>query len=91
MDKRKKVAALKYKPKENAAPKVVAKGSGWIADKILEVAKEHNVPLKQDSQLVEVLSAIDLNREIPPELYKAVAEILAFVYRMSKKEPSVFR
>ncbi len=91
MDKRKKVAALKYKPKENAAPKVVAKGSGWIADKILEVAKEHNVPLKQDSQLVEVLSAIDLNREIPPELYKAVAEILAFVYRMSKKEPSVLR
>jgi flagellar biosynthesis protein len=47
--------------------------------------------LKQDSQLVEVLSAIDLNREIPPELYKAVAEILAFVYRMSKKEPSVLR
>jgi flagellar biosynthesis protein len=69
----------------------VAKGSGWLAEKILEVAKEHNVPLKQDSQLVEVLSAIDLNREIPPELYKAVAEILAFVYRMSKKEPSVLR
>jgi flagellar biosynthesis protein len=91
MDKRKKAAALQYKPKENAAPKVVAKGSGWLADKILEVAKEHNVPLKQDSQLVEVLSAIDLNREIPPELYKAVAEILAFVYRMSKKGPSTLR
>jgi flagellar biosynthesis protein len=88
MDKRKKAAALKYRPKENAAPQVVAKGSGWLADKILEVAKEHNVPLKQDSQLVEVLSAIDLNREIPPELYKAVAEILAFVYRMTKKGPS---
>ena len=91
MDNRKKVAALKSKPNETAAPKVVAKGSGWLAEKILEVAKEHNVPLKQDSQLVEVLSAIDLNREIPPELYKAVAEILAFVYRMSKKEPSVLR
>lgn len=86
MDKRKKVAALKYKPKEDSAPKVVAKGSGWLAEKILDVAKQHGVPLKQDSQLVEVLSQIDLDREIPPELYKAVAEILAFVYRMTKKE-----
>jgi len=91
MDRRKKAAALKYNPKEDVAPKVVAKGSGWLAEKILEVAKEHRVPLKQDSQLVEVLSAIDLNREIPPELYKAVAEILAFVYRMTKKEPSELR
>jgi len=88
MDKRKKVAALKYKPNEDTAPKVVAKGSGWLADKILEVAKENRIPLKEDRQLVEVLSAIDLNREIPPELYKAVAEILAFVYRMTKKETS---
>jgi flagellar biosynthesis protein len=88
MDKRKKVAALKYKPNEDSAPKVVAKGSGWLADKILEVAKENRIPLKEDRQLVEVLSAIDLNREIPPELYKAVAEILAFIYRMTKKESS---
>jgi len=88
MDKRKKVAALRYKPKEDAAPKVVAKGSGWIADKILEIAKQNRIPLREDRQLVEVLSAIDLNREIPPELYKAVAEILAFVYKMSKKGAS---
>jgi len=88
MDKRKKVAALKYKPNEDTAPKVVAKGSGWLADKILEVARENRIPLKEDRQLVEVLSAIDLNREIPPELYKAVAEILAFVYRVTKKESS---
>jgi flagellar biosynthesis protein len=88
MDKRKKVAALKYKANEDAAPKVVAKGSGWLADKILEVARENRIPLKEDRQLVEVLSAIDLNREIPPELYKAIAEILAFVYRMTKKESS---
>jgi flagellar biosynthesis protein len=88
MDRRKKVAALKYKPKEDAAPKVVAKGSGWMADKILEVAKQHGIPLREDRQLVEVLSAIDLNREIPSELYKAVAEILAFVYKMTKKGPS---
>ena len=86
MDKRRRAAALKYKPDEDSAPKVVAKGSGSIAEKILQIAKEHKVPLREDPQLVEVLSAIDLNREIPPELYKAVAEVLAFVYRMSRKE-----
>lgn len=88
MDKRKKAAALKYKPNEDAAPKVVAKGSGSIAERILEVAKKHRIPLKEDRQLVEVLSTIDLNREIPPELYKAVAEILAFVYKMTKTGPA---
>jgi flagellar biosynthesis protein len=87
MEKRKKAAALRYKPGEDTAPKVVAKGSGSIADKILEVAREHKIPLREDPQLVEVLSTIDLNREIPPELYKAVAEILVFVYRLTKKEP----
>jgi flagellar biosynthesis protein len=88
MDRRRKAAALKYKPEDGDAPRVIAKGSGSIADRILEVAKEHKVPLKEDAQLVEVLSAIDLNREIPPELYKAVAEVLAFVYRMTKKDTS---
>ncbi len=88
MDKRKKAAALKYKPKEDSAPKVVAKGSGRVAERILEVAKQHRIPLKEDRQLVEVLSSIDLNREIPPELYKAVAEILAFVYKMTKTGPA---
>jgi flagellar biosynthesis protein len=89
MDKRKKAAALKYKPGEDTAPKVVAKGSGNIADRILEVAREHKIPMREDPQLVEVLSTIDLNREIPPELYKAVAEILVFVYRMTKKDTKV--
>ncbi|HEX8949422.1 MAG TPA: EscU/YscU/HrcU family type III secretion system export apparatus switch protein [Dissulfurispiraceae bacterium] len=85
MDKRAKAAALRYKPEKDAAPKVVAKGSGVIAEKIMQIAREHNVPLKDDPQLVEVLSALDLYQEIPPELYKAVAEILAFVYKMTKK------
>ena len=84
-DKRKKVAALRYKPKEDKAPKVIAKGSGAIAEKILAIAKEHNIPLKDDPQLVEVLSALDLYQEIPPDLYKAVAEVLAFVYKVTKK------
>jgi len=83
-DIRKKAAALRYDAKKDAAPKVIAKGSGKIAERILQLAKEHNVPIKDDPQLVEVLSTLDLYQEIPPELYRAVAEILAFVYRMTK-------
>ena len=85
IEKQKKVAALRYKPKEDTAPKVIAKGSGIIADRIIAIAKEHNIPLKDDPQLVEVLSALDLYQEIPPDLYKAVAEVLAFVYKVTKK------
>ncbi len=85
IDKRKKAAALRYKPEQDTAPRIVAKGTGAIAEKILSIAKEHNIPLKDDPQLVEVLSALDLYEEIPPDLYKAVAEVLAFVYKMTKK------
>lgn len=85
VDKRAKAAALSYKQGKDSAPKVVAKGSGVMAEKIMEIARKHNIPLREDPQLVEVLSTLDLHQEIPPELYKAVAEILAFVYRMTKK------
>ncbi|QWR78826.1 flagellar biosynthesis protein FlhB [Candidatus Magnetomonas plexicatena] len=84
-EKRKKAAALKYKPSDSGAPRVVAKGSGLIAQKILDVAKAHGIPIKEDKQLVEILSALDLYKEIPQELYKAVAEVLAFIYSLSKK------
>lgn len=84
-DIRKKVAAIRYAPGKDTAPKIVAKGSGAVAERILEIAREHNVPLKEDHQLVEVLSRLDLYQEIPPDLYKAVAEVLAFVYKMTKK------
>ena len=84
-DKRKKAAALRYIPEQDTAPRIVAKGTGYIAEKILSIAKEHNIPLRDDPQLIEVLSALDLYQEIPPDLYKAVAEVLAFVYKMTKK------
>ena len=84
-DTRKKAAALRYDTKKESAPRVVAKGKGKTAEKILQIAKEHKVPIKDDPHLVEVLSTLDLYQEIPPELYRAVAEILAFVYRMTKK------
>jgi flagellar biosynthesis protein len=83
--KRKRAVALRYNAEKDTAPKVAAKGSGKVAEKILQIAKEYNIPLKEDPQLVEVLSTLDLYEEIPPELYRAVAEILAFVYRMTKK------
>lgn len=81
----KKAAALKYRKQEDHAPRVVAKGKGLIAERIVEIARQHNIPLKRDPALMEVLSKLDLDREIPVELYKAVAEILAFVYRMTQK------
>jgi flagellar biosynthesis protein len=85
IEKRKRAVALRYNSEKDTAPKVAAKGSGKVAEKILQIAKEYNIPLKEDPQLVEVLSTLDLHEEIPPELYRAVAEILAFVYRMTKK------
>jgi len=83
--KRKAAVALKYSPKEDGAPKVTAKGGGFIADKILELAKKHNIPIKEDPDLVQVLAKLDIDKEIPPSVYKVVAEILSFVYSVSKK------
>lgn len=78
----KKAVALRYEQGKDSAPKVVAKGRGWIAEKIIEIARHHGVPLKEDEALIEVLSKLELYEEIPVELYKAVAEILVFVYQI---------
>lgn len=80
------VVALRYEPKREKAPKVVAKGRGYLADKIIEIAREHNIPIRQDKNLLQILSRLDLNDEIPTEVYKAVAEILAFIYRLSNRQ-----
>lgn len=81
----KKAAALRYDQKRDSAPRLVAKGSGSVAEKILEIAKNHGIPIHEDKALIDVLSALDLYQEIPPELYKAVAEILVFVYSLNKR------
>ncbi|CAM4249374.1 EscU/YscU/HrcU family type III secretion system export apparatus switch protein [Paenibacillus tarimensis] len=80
-----KAVALKYDAEKRSAPIVVAKGKGAIAESILEKAKEHDVPIQEDSSLVEVLSKLDVDQEIPPELYTLVAEILSFVYRSDRR------
>ena len=87
MDKQKKAVALKYNKDKDRAPKVVAKGKGYIAEKIIEAARENNVPLYEDKNLSQVLEALDLDTEIPPELYRAVAEVLAFIYKLNTMVP----
>jgi flagellar biosynthesis protein len=82
---RKSAVALRYTPGEAEAPRVIAKGQGLIADKILEQAKEHGVPIQEDPSLVEVLAKLELNEQIPVELYQVVAEILAFVYQTDRR------
>jgi len=81
--KKTKAVALKYNKEKDAAPKISAKGRGVIAEKIIETATAHNVPLYEDNNLVQVLEALELETEIPPELYRAVAEVLAFIYRLN--------
>ena len=85
MDKSPKAVAVKYDRKKDNAPRVIAKGRGEIAEKIIEVAKAHNVPLYEDKNLIQILEALDLKTEIPPELYRAVAEVLAFIYKLNGK------
>lgn len=80
-----KAAALKYSPESEKSPRMVAKGRGLVAQRIIELAIECGVPIHEDSELVEVLSALELNEEIPPDLYKAVAEVLVFIYRLQMK------
>ena len=82
-DKDKKAIAVKYERGRDAAPKVTAKGRGAVAEKILALARENGVPIEKDSTLMEALYRLDLNEEIPEELYQVVAELLAFIYRMN--------
>ena len=77
--------ALKYKQEEMASPMLIAKGTELIAKKIIQIAKDHNVPVIENPPVARALfKMVDLNQMIPPELYKAVAEILLFVYNMKK-------
>jgi flagellar biosynthesis protein len=82
---REKAVSLKYDPEVSGSPRVTAKGSGLVARKIIELARKHNIPVKEDPDLIQILSRLELNQEIPPSVYKVVAEILAFVYSLNQK------
>lgn len=85
MEKRKKAVALAYNS-ELSAPKVVAKGEGIIADNIISKGQEEDIVIYEDSKLVENLIQLELNEEIPPELYQVVAEVIFYVYSLDKEK-----
>lgn len=80
--KQKMAVALRYRREESGAPVVIAQGEGLLADRIVEKAREHRVPVHQDPELAQSLGKVGVERPIPPELYQAVAELISFVYRM---------
>jgi len=84
-----KAAAIKYDKTKGTAPKVVAKGKGEVAQKIISLAKENDLPIRKDEDLVELLSKVELDKEVPESLYKAVAEVFVFVYKMTNKDSKI--
>ena len=83
-----KAIALKYD--EISAPKLTAKGEDAIADEIMRIAEEHGIPLYENSELVSILSKLELGEEIPEVLYRVIAEIIAFAYHLQGKTPQGF-
>ncbi|MGJ7033962.1 EscU/YscU/HrcU family type III secretion system export apparatus switch protein [Anoxybacillus eryuanensis] len=82
--KRKRAVALSYN-EQHIAPIVVAKGEGVVADRIIERAKQYDIPIYEDETLAAMLGQLQLNETIPEELYKVVAEVFAFIYQVEKK------
>lgn len=80
--------ALKYD--EITAPTLTAKGQADLAEQIIQIAKEHNIPIYENSELVSILSKLELGEEIPEVLYRVVAEIIAFAYHLQGKVPKNF-
>lgn len=78
--------SLQYDHENMSAPTVTAKGTGHLAEQIIQIAQENNIPLQQDAQLVDLLSQVELNTQIPEALYEAIAQVLIFAYEVSGKE-----
>jgi flagellar biosynthesis protein len=85
VDKDKLAVALKYDAGKDDAPRIAAKGKGHVAQAIIDLAKKHNIEIRQDADLVGLLSKLDLDMPIPLEAYAAVAEIIAYVYKANDK------
>jgi flagellar biosynthesis protein len=86
--RRRTASALRYDARQSGAPEVVATGRGALAERIIALAEAHDIPLISDPGLAQTLANLEVNTEIPPELYLAVAQILAFVYRLDTERPS---
>lgn len=74
--------ALKYDPNEDEVPQIVATGQGKIAEQIISLGKEHGIPVRDDPVLSMALAGVNLGDEIPPELYRVIAELLAYIYKV---------
>ncbi|NPA55332.1 MAG: flagellar biosynthesis protein FlhB [Epsilonproteobacteria bacterium] len=81
----KKAVAMKYKAYEDAAPKVIAKGEGHIAQKIIQKAQEYDISIFQNPELTNMLMDVEVNDNIPPELYKAVVEVFVWLHQVQDK------
>ena len=79
-----KAVAVRYDVEKDRAPRVTAKGRSLVADRILAEAKKNGIPVYQNKSLVNMLKALEIDREIPPELYRTIAEVLAHVYRIDR-------
>ena len=84
--KDKKATALKYDKEKDNAPKVVAQGSRYLAQEIINIATKYDIPIKKDEDMIQMLEQIEVNREIPPPMYKAVAEIFSFIYGITNEK-----
>jgi len=80
-----RAVALRYEPDKDAAPVLIAKGKGYVAERIIALAREHGIHVHPDPALVELLMEVELAEVIPPQLYQVVARILAMVYRVNRE------
>ena len=85
-----KASALRYDPKKNNAPVITAKGRGELAEKIIEIGKKENIPITKNNALADILDGLDIYEEIPPELYKVIANIFAFLHKLNEKAAKPF-
>lgn len=87
---RRSAVALRYQPEApflDAAPKLVAKGQGLLAERMLDLAREHNIPVQSDPDLLQAMEPLDVGQVIPPQLFRAVAIMLAGLYRANAGAP----
>lgn len=77
---------LGYEPEKDNAPKVLAKGQGHVAQKIIQIAIDEGIEIRKDADLLQILKAVDIDSEIPIEAFSAVAEIISYIYKENGKE-----
>jgi len=87
LDDEELAVALNYQPSSDQAPRVVAKGQGWLARQIIEVAEAQGIEVRKDADLAQILAQVDIDSEIPMEAFTVVAEILSYIYEKNKEWP----